>query len=550
VKGKKMKNHVRLLAILVVLSLAIGYAGSSVITNLSGIPTSDSLPLSSPTLVSTPPLSSPYWPTEGWRSSTPEQQGLDSEVLAEMIEYIRDEALPIHSVLVIRNGYIVTEAYFYPFQPDFKHRIYSCTKSFTSALVGIAIEKGYIDGVDHPVLDYFSERTIANIDQRKKTITLEHLLTMTPGMEWQSSWRGDRDSTLQMFRSEDWVQFALDRPMVEEPGAKFTYNSGGSHLLSAVVQKTTGMSTPAFAQAYLFEPLSITDVFWGTDPVGMADGAAGLWMKPRDMAKFGYLYLNNGAWEGQQVISADWVVASTREHIEAMNWGVDSGSLEYGYQWWIYPFGAYAARGYGGQRIFVQPEHELVVVFTSGLGWHKMVTWPDEFVASYILPAVKSTEPLPQNPTGVAQLTSLIKAVGQQPAPIPVLFLPETAQKVSGKTFILEDNLYGFQSFALDFQAPEAQLTLFIEDKPLALAVGLDNVFRITPVEQAGVLYGSLALKGAWRDEETFVLEMQFLNGPDSLDIYFTFIGEGAILWVRDAMFPEMYAEISRGTPK
>jgi CubicO group peptidase (beta-lactamase class C family) len=275
--------------------------------------------------------------------------------------------------------------------------------------VGIAIKEGYIDGVDHRVLGFFPERTVANSDARKQAMTLEHLLTMTSGLDWPElsvSYSSSSNVNAQMAQSQDWVQFVLDRPMVEEPGTTFNYNTGGSHLLSAIIQETTGMNALSFAQAHLFEPLGISDVSWSSDPDGISYGGNGILMTPRDMAKFGYLYLKGGIWDGQQVVPADWGEASVTRHVEA------SVNIipYYGYQWWVRSDGAYTAFGYGGQYILVIPDLQMVVVFTSGL---KRVDFglPQSLVDDFIIPAAKSSEPLPENPQGVALLESRINEV-------------------------------------------------------------------------------------------------------------------------------------------
>jgi CubicO group peptidase (beta-lactamase class C family) len=517
-------------------------------------------------LVPTPtPESTTYWPTGDWRISTPEEQGMDSELLAQMIEYIEKEDTHIHSVLVVRNGYIVTEAYFYPFQPGSKRSIQACTKSFTSVLVGIAIDKGYIDGVNQRVLDFFPDQAVANSDPLKDAIALKHLLSMTSGLDWTEQWipyNHPQNYNTQMEQSEDWVQFVLDRPMVEEPGTVFNYNSGGSHLLSAIVQQTTGMSTLAFAQTHLFEPLGISDIVWDIDSDGITVGGNGLHMTPRDMAKLGYLYLNGGVWDGRQIVSSDWVAASVSTQAENA-WGPD-----YGYQWWIYresnipvwrelasyhlfshqratsqmayrwgqensngrsfaaetdsllsPFNAYAAVGYGGQYIFVVPNLDIVAVFAGG---HAKET-PVSLARHLIAVAAQSSEPLPENPRGVTLLESLSEEVEQQPEPQPVPSLPAIAQGVSGKRYALEANIYDWQSFVLSFRGQEASIHLVFGDDAQELPIGLDDVFRITQVDQFGPLYDSVALKGAWQDEDTFLLHLQCLNGPHGFDVSFDF---------------------------
>ena len=347
---------------------------------------------------------SPYWPTDAWRTSTPEEQGMDSERLADMLAAIGVHNYNIDAVLVVRNGYLVAEAYLNPHGPDGKHKVYSCTKSVISALVGIAIDRGYIEGVDQPVLSFFPDRTAANLDARKEAMTLEHLLTMSTGLDCRDSylyrWQGLRE----MEGSEDWVQHVLDLPMVAEPGARFEYCNGASFLLSAIVQEATGKNANLFAREHLFPPLGISDARWLSGLQGITIGWSDLYLRPRDMAKIGYLYLNGGRWEGQQVVPAAWVEASTRKHIAAT---LQDG---YGYQWWTTDNGVYMALGYAGQFIFVVPEVNMVVVFVSALPERDFYV-PQRLLEDYIVPAARSTTPLPENPEGVTRLEAQIEAL-------------------------------------------------------------------------------------------------------------------------------------------
>ncbi len=332
-----------------------------------------------------------YWPTEGWKKSSPEEQGISSAKLNEMMQYAMQQNIGIDSVVVVRNGYIVMEEYPRPllYGPENPHPLYSVTKSFSSALIGIAIKEGYIDGVQHEVLDFFPNRTFANMDSWKEAITLEHLLTMTSGLpwdEWTYPYGDSRNDVTQLMLSSDPVQFVLDRPMVSTPGTVWVYNSGGSHLLSAIVNETTGTDTEAFAREYLFDPLGVSNLFWGRDPFQHVPwGFMGLSLTPLDMAKFGYLYLNNGTWDGQQIIPAEWVTESTNPHFST------GYSWQYGYQWWIKPgSNIFVARGYMGQNIIVAPDYNMVVVFTGSY-----LYGPEgiQLFHDYIIPAVGPTVP-------------------------------------------------------------------------------------------------------------------------------------------------------------
>ena len=337
-------------------------------------------PVVLPQDLSPTPATGTYWPTKAWRTSPPEEQGMESQKLAQLLTTIQQQRLNLHSLLVIRNGYLVSETYFGPYQQDTQHELYSCTKSFVSTLIGIAVDKAYIDRTDHRIVDFFSERTFANLDRQKADMTLEDLLTMRSGLDWQE---GDPIYRA-MYQSPDWVKFVLDEPMALPPGSRFNYCSGCSHLLSAILQQTTGMNTRDFAEQYLFKPLGITNVNWDTDATGIPIGGWGLQLTPRDMAKLGYLYLQDGQWDGQQIVSAKWVENATQRHTET------DSDLGYGYQWWTYPsLAAYAALGRYGQTIFVIPGSDLVIVTTAEMDSHEQIY---QLIEQYIVPAVQQLQ--------------------------------------------------------------------------------------------------------------------------------------------------------------
>ncbi|MFW9968184.1 MAG: serine hydrolase domain-containing protein [Candidatus Thorarchaeota archaeon] len=326
-----------------------------------------------------------YWPTEDWRTSLPEEQGVNGSKLESAADFIIDSGARVRSMLVIYNGYLIFERYFMPalYDVDDTHIIYSCTKSVTSSLIGIAIDKGYIDNTSQLLVDFFPDVYIDNLDSRKESITLEHVLTMTSGLEWDEESYDEPNDYFGMTNSENWVQYVLNKTMVADPGTTFYYNTGGSHLLSAIINRTTGMSTLDFASEHLFGPLGITAHPWVFDPQGIYFGGSALALRPRDMAKFGYLFLNQGEWDGEQIVSPDWIATSTDSHVT-----IYGGTFSYGYQWWINsPSGYYSARGYQGQLIFVVPEEDLVVVFTSDMD--EVVISTDAILETYIIPAVQ-----------------------------------------------------------------------------------------------------------------------------------------------------------------
>ena len=264
----------------------------------------------------------------------------------------------------------------------------SVTKSIMTTLIGIAAGQGKIQ-LNQPMLSYFPDRTIANLDLNKQHITVRNLAGMVNGFE-SGCLVGD-DATLNLMRSNpDWIQATLDRKMVGEPGKNFCYDSPGMHLLSAILQETTGMTALEFAQQYLFGPLGIRDVIWELDPQGYTHGWGDIHLYPQDAAKIGYLFLNGGKWDGQQIVPADWVEQAIKPHVSA---GADS----YGYGWWI-DDDSFAANGRGGQHIFVVPSLKAIVV-TTGAGFDY-----DQVDPLLTAAVIDPKNPLPPNPEGVAQL--------------------------------------------------------------------------------------------------------------------------------------------------
>ncbi|MFW9831225.1 MAG: serine hydrolase domain-containing protein [Candidatus Thorarchaeota archaeon] len=323
-----------------------------------------------------------YWPTADWQTSSPEAQGMNSQYLTDLDEYIAEVSwgYSMVSTLIIKNGYLVHETYYDDFwDGNHTRNIFSCTKSMTSTLIGIALTDGNITSLDDALVDYFADRTIANLDSRKQQISINDLLTMSAGFEWTEwPYTSSESDYVLMTQSPDWVQFVLDKPMEFTPGEFWEYNTGVSHLLSAIVNVSTGMFTQDFAEERLFSPLGITEYQWETDTEGNANGGADLRLRPRDMAKIGFLFLNNGTWDEEQIVPASWVLTATDSHVAL------DDATGYGFQWWTSPlWSAFSARGYLGQLIYVFPALNLVVVFTASTN----LLEDHYLLENYILPA-------------------------------------------------------------------------------------------------------------------------------------------------------------------
>jgi len=324
-----------------------------------------------------------YWPTENWAESSPDEQGMDPSILYKVRDNINRDETCLHSLLVVRNGYLVFEEYYNGYDKYKKNAVQSVTKSIISALTGIAISEGYLESVDQKVIDIFPEYFEDNTDELKEKISIRHLLTMSAGLRWQQ----DGEIRNQWLYSKDRHKYLIGLPMESEPGEVFNYSSGFAHLMSGIIAKAAGMSTEKLAEIYLFRHLGISDIQWGTDQNGYTLGNAGLFMTPRDMAKIGYLFLNDGSWEDKEIIPSEWVRESTEKQID-----IGSDFAGYGYYWWINKINnheCFFARGYGGQYIIVIPDVDIVVVITSR--WDKEELGPEYFmdiVGTYVIGSV------------------------------------------------------------------------------------------------------------------------------------------------------------------
>ncbi len=290
------------------------------------------------------------WPTEGWSTSTPEAQDLDGMPFARLDGEIKEGKYGyVDRMVVVRNGRLVVSQWYendyraisqghesalgcgeatcgddaaaadpynylhpntHPFyQGRDVHTLQSVTKSVAATLIGIALTRGEIESVDALLLSFFEDYDLSGVDERLHQATLEDLLTMRSGVEWHEQDRplNETNTTLQLERSEDWIQFTLDQPTDAAPGEKWVYNSGGSHLMSGIIKKATGSFIDAYAEAHLFGPLGIGDYHWKKTPKGFPDTEGGLYLEAEQLAKIGYLYLQGGLWDGQRILDADFV---------------------------------------------------------------------------------------------------------------------------------------------------------------------------------------------------------------------------------------------------
>jgi CubicO group peptidase (beta-lactamase class C family) len=347
---------------------------------------------------------------DGCETASLAEVGIDEGLISQAMDRIKGgEYANVHGLLIVKDGYLVFEEYFdghvwdyaaerfegsfVTFDRDTRHTTMSVTKAFTSALVGIAIDEGFVADEQEKLFDFFPNYAQLS-DKEKETITLEHLLTMTSGLEWNEveySYSESENDLIQLFIQQDPVAYILAKPLVHEPGSYWYYSGGDVNLLGEVIQQSTGERMDDFAKERLFVPLGITSYEWDFINPDLVHASGNLMLRPRDMAKFGYLILNDGAWQGEQILSTNWIDKTKSAYI-ATPWP-DSGE-QYGYQWWLksYPYhddeiSALHRTGWGGQAVVIFDDLEVVVVFTGGN--YVDASPHNEIIERYILPAVK-----------------------------------------------------------------------------------------------------------------------------------------------------------------
>ena len=455
-----------------------------------------------------------YYPGEQWRTATPESQGLDSPALASAIEQIRQKQWGVHSLLVIRHGYVVADTDFYPYNSATPHDLASVTKTLTSTLTGVAVANGVLK-LDQPLLSFFPKESPANADEKKKSITVANVLHMESGLD--CGFLPGEQELEQMKRSADWVQYALSLPMKYDPGAHPSYCSPGYHLLGSMIGAAAHTTEAEFARKYLFDPLGIGKVVWADDPQGRNHGWGDSHFFPRDVARLGYLYLHGGEWNGKQIVPRDWVAMSTTPPMGGR--GEPGG---YGIEWNVArgPNGLqYGGTGRGGQILIVWPELDMIVVSMAGGNAGQL--------APLIRAAVKSDAPLPANPDGVALLKKDAETAAKSPEPAPVPAMPATAATISGKVYTFPVNSSRIDSLSLHFFSNgTAQVDLKYYGDPLSFPIGLDGVYRIGPYGPMGLRAGAT---GKWTSENEFLLDLNFIANINHYTIAIRFLPDQAI---------------------
>lgn len=457
--------------------------------------------------------------------STPEAEGVPSKAIVALFDSIT--ALPktdIHSVMVLRHGKVIAEIYPTPFAPEYRHTMYSCSKTFVGAAVGLAIADNRLRLTDR-VGTFFPELLPDSVSANLADMTVHDLLTMTSGItpDWNM-----RNIT------PDWIRTYLAKP-AKAPGKSFQYDSICSYLLSAIVQKVTGITLLDYLKLKLFTPMNITDVAWEISPEGVNTGGWGLHIQSESLAKFGLLLLNGGVWEGKQLLPASWVEQMTTRQMEA-------GDEDYGYQMWMceYP-GAVRLDGALGQYVLIIPDKDMVVVITectliNGSTQRRLV-W------NRLLPQVQDAILTPGKDYKLLQK----KQNAYQLPLVQGKANSSIASKYAGKRIVLENNKYGWQSLSLQFKQKEVVMTvtdktgvtydlLFGYKQWLKTSTEVHPPYSVNAIGALNGIEGPFWVAGsyAWPSATTLQLKAHYVNWISALGITFHFEGTNVLLNVTE----------------
>lgn len=450
---------------------------------------------------------------------TPESQGVPSDKVTALFDSLM--AFPntdIHSVMVMRNGKVIAEMYPAPFKAEYGHQLFSCSKTFTATAVGIAINENRLR-LDDRLVAFFPELLPDTVSAWLADITVRDLLTMTSGFEV--------DTKMRTFAT-NWIEWYLHHPMVAEPGKRFQYDSIDTYLLSAIIQRVTGMKMMDYLRQHLFQPLGITEAYWEESPEGINSGGWGLYLQPESLAKFGQLLLNKGEWNGKQLIPAAWVEEMTARQVD-----VPDGD-DYGYQMWMcaYP-GATRADGAYGQYIIVIPDKAMVVTVTqclTGNGWKEQgLIWDT------LLPYVSDT-PIIENHSGKWE-----KKWQKYSHPLPKGKANSTIMKtIQSKKFIMEDNPLGWHSLRLestikgftlyitDNEGKESEITLGHREWKTSPICFLPPNSRRSTLGSFSNVPAPFFVGGAyaWNSHNQMEVQLHFVNWMSAVNMVFDFQDE------------------------
>lgn len=430
--------------------------------------------------------------------STPEAQGVSSTALLRFIDEVEAKIDALHSVMIVRHGQVIAEGWWAPYAAEEPHQMFSLSKSFTSTAVGLAVAEGKLR-VDDPVLQFFPEEAPEKPSGNLKAMRVRDLLTMSTGHH-------DEDIRGFPYNSEDSVvKKFLALPVAHKPGTFFLYNTPGSYMLSAIVQKVTGQTVLDYLRPRLFEPLGIAEPTWEASKQGVSMGGFGLNIRTEDIARFGQLYLQKGNWRGKQVLPAAWVEAATARQMSNGSSPTSDWEQGYGYQFWRCRHGFYRGDGAHGQFCLVLPQYDAVVAITAGT---RDLPAVPSLVWERIVPALEART-LPADAAAQAKLKSRLAGLSLKASvAVPA---PAMAKTLAGRRYDFPSNPLTIETIAIDAvdgNGGISKLSVKMAGVEGQVAVSADQWFK-------GTLAGNpVAVRGAWTAEDAYTLDIVRYRTP------------------------------------
>ncbi|HMQ88612.1 MAG TPA: serine hydrolase [Flavilitoribacter sp.] len=456
--------------------------------------------------------------------STPEMEGISSAAISRFIGAVKESGIQFHSFMLVRHGKVVAEGWWSPFESEFKHTLYSLSKSFTSTAVGLAVADGKLT-VEDPVISFFPADVPATVSDNLAAMKIRHLLTMNTGHAV------DTLGPIRDAGDDNWAKSFLAVPVEFEPGTHFKYNTGATYMLSNIVQKVMGRSVFDLLSERLFKPLHIEGADWETDPHGVSVGGFGLRVRTEDITKFGQLYLQKGLWNGEQILPAEWVETATSKQTESQE-GDNDWSQGYGYQFWrCKPApGFYRGDGAFGQFCIVIPQLDTVVAITGesfDLQRSMTLVWEN------ILPALQESA-LPEDMAANDKMLADLGALSI--APLPASTPSPLVDQITGKEYVLGANPWNLDSVTFQFGADQCLFTLKGGGTSQTIACGMGKWItegneKTDPQSLFALPYrtsvsSKMAACAAWEDEKILHLKWKFLENVHGDNLYCTFDGE------------------------
>lgn len=378
--------------------------------------------------------------------SLPEEQGISSAAITEFLNSLESQDLGLHSFMLLRHGYVVAEGWWNPYRSNLPHMLFSLSKSFTSTAIGFAVTEKLIT-LEDTVISFFPEEIPDVITDNLAKMRIRDLLIMGTGHVVDSI------EVMRQSAERSWVRTFFSVPVEKEPGTHFLYNTGATYMLSAILQKVTGLTLLEYLEPRLFEPLGIIGATWESCPRGVSTGGSGLNLTTEDIAKFGQLYLQQGIWNDMQLLPEEWINEASSKQISSGE-GDHEWAHGYGYQFWTNSHGGYRADGAFGQFSMILPDQDAVVAITSGSKDKEAIM---SAVWEHLLPAMEHT-PLPSDFVAAAILTDQLKNLSINP---PLLQSSSTLEeKINGTIYRMYDNENMWGTFSISFNSNKATINL------------------------------------------------------------------------------------------